>query len=592
MHFFKRLSIKHQFYYITSILFITCILLVGLVNYTVKDLLLDQQLTYAKSTLSKVESEISSMYERVVIIYSYLQFESDIESIFMEPFTPEMLHYLNQTQKTFSTLSIMNKDLVDISLVGNGIYYSNLFNAGKLDELSKKTSSNNQITSLGIFTPSFTASKPNPYLIFSKNILDFSTHKHYGQKLGTLLLAMNPTYSLSVSDDASNLDTSFMIIDKNLHTYPLNDGQNLNPEDFNNFLQTLSSLDMDRTNSYLEVDSAHYLFSISYLPNMDYYIVSAIDKQKITSQLQPTRLLMDLVLLIILLFIFLMIIILFHNMMAPLNQLYLFIKSIGEGNHKNLKRPIYLEGSKEITTLSEEFNRMFIEINTLNTQLFNTTTHLYEIELQKNNAEIAHLRSQINPHFLYNTLETIRGMALEKNIPTIATMCFNMGKIFRYSIKGSTTVPLVDEITIAESYLNIQSARFEGHFETVYSIALDTKALKVPKMILQPLIENAILHGIEPKLSPGIIYIGSMCLPNDSLQIIIQDDGVGISPSTLATIQECIHSKSHSNTNTHLGILNVHNRIRLLYGEPYGLQIESQESLGTRITILLPKNLS
>lgn len=591
MHFFKRLSIKHQFYYITSILFITCIMLVGLVNYTVKNLLLDQQLTYAEATLSKVESELSSMYERVVMIYSYLQFESNIEKIFLDPFTPEMLQYFNDIQKNFSTLSIMNDDLVDISLVGNGIYHSSLFNSHTLDKFSINTASSNQIKSLGILSPTFAPNQSKSYCVFSKNILSFNNPKSYGEKLGTLLLTLDPKVSLALSDHIDSLNTSFMIIDENLDVYPLNEEQLPSPTDFNDFLKQLPTLYIGKSNNYTQLNTNHYLYSIAYLPNIDYYIVSAIDKQKITSQLQPTRILMDLVLLIILIFILLIIMILFHNMMAPLNKLYLFIKSIGEGNHKNLKRPIHLEGSKEITTLSEEFNRMFTEINTLNTQLFHTTTHLYEIELQKNNAEIAHLRSQINPHFLYNTLETIRGMALEKNIPTIATMCFNMGKIFRYSIKGSTTVPLVDEITIAESYLNIQSARFEGHFETVYSIALDTKGLKVPKMILQPLIENAILHGIEPKLSPGIIYIGSMCLP-DALQIIIQDDGVGIAPSTLTTIQECIHSKSHSNTNTHLGILNVHNRIRLLYGEPYGLQIESQESLGTRITILLPKNLS
>lgn len=594
MHFFKRLSIKYQFYFIASILFITCIMLVGLVNHTVKNLLLEQQLTYAKSTLSKFESEISSIYERVVFIYSFLQFDSSIENIFIEPFTPKMLTYLNLSEKNFSNLAIMNADLVDISLVGNGIYYSSLFDALTLDKLSKKSSENSQINSLGIMPSSFTGAASQSYCIFAKNIFNFSHSKYYGQQLGTVLIAIDPANSLHLPNSPNNLNTAFMIIDQNLNVYPFNDNHAVNQEDFDIFLQTLSSLDIGLLNTYTEIDTSNYLFSVSYLPNIDYYIVSAIDKEKISSQLQPTRVLMDLVLLIILIFIFLIIMILFHNMMAPLNKLYLFIKSIGEGNHKNLKQPLNLEGSKEITTLSSEFNRMFTEINTLNAQLFKTTTHLYEIELEKNNAEIAHLRSQINPHFLYNTLESMRGMALEQNMTPIADMCFNMGKIFRYSIKGTTIVPLTEEISIVKSYLNIQSARFTERFETLYNIAPDTQQLKVPKMILQPLIENAIFHGLEPKLSAGIIYIGSISLPHDLLKIIIQDDGVGIPQSTLATLQEFLTNTTHSNldTITHLGILNVHNRIRLLYGEPYGLHIESQESLGTKITILLPKNLS
>ncbi|MEG0387972.1 MAG: histidine kinase, partial [Niameybacter sp.] len=379
-----------------------------------------------------------------------------------------------------------------------------------------------------------------------------------------------------------NVDTYFMLADQNLNLYPFNCIDSLAQSIFSTVTTQLPLLQENITHVPLQVDTPDYVMYISYIPSMSYYVISAIDKHSLFSDLGTTRILIALIILIVILFMWLLIKLLLSSVLTPINKLYVFIKSIREGNHKKLKQAIILEGCTEINTLGNEFNRMLLEINTLNHQLFDTTTSLYELEIEKNKAEIAHLRSQINPHFLYNTLESIRGIALEKEIPQIATMTVAMGKIFRYSIKGASTAPLLEELTIIKAYLDIQLVRFNCKFEVFYSIHPNTETLYVPKMILQPLIENAIFHGIEKKIDAGLLYIGSKITPDHALYITIQDDGVGMSSDTVETLL------LNDGITSHIGILNVHNRIKLLYGDAYGLQIVSSEQLGTKITIVLP----
>ena len=128
---------------------------------------------------------------------------------------------------------------------------------------------------------------------------------------------------------------------------------------------------------------------------------------------------------------------------------------------------------------------MLEDIESLNRKIFQSATDLYELKVQKQEAELAYLRSQVDPHFLYNTLEVIRKMALEKDAPEIAQMTLDMGHIFRYSAKGEDEVTLEEEISIIKSYSRIQQMRFEGKISVYYFVSEDVLELKVMKMLLQ-----------------------------------------------------------------------------------------------------------
>lgn len=586
----KKYSLKKQFIVLSMFLLTTCLVLTSFIALSIKDLLLDKQIAYSTSRALRFKSDIDYLYKRVSTLYEFIQFDPNLEYLLASPFSANTTVYLNNLNRLFLSLSIMNKDVADIGLISNDFAYSNLFDDDTLRRVTANYTNTTQINSLGIMSSSFFNATSMPYLVFTKSIFGFHSSSFYGDYLGNLLISIDPSkFATSLPRDTYEETTYFIIGDNNGNIYPFNCSEAL----ASHIITTTISSDVFKkstlTNDFIESENKDFLVYTSFIPELNYYIISAIDKNALSLQLKDILFLTSLIIGCIIIFIWLSIKLLLSNFLNPINNLYKFIKNIGEGNMKNLKQPISLEGSTEIVTLSNEFNLMISEITSLNKQLFTTTTRMYELELQKNKAELLHLRSQINPHFLYNTLESIRGLALENNCPQIAQIALGMGKIFHYSIKGANKTLLYEEVSVIKSYIDIQLIRFNSKFDVIYNIMLPTENLTVPKMILQPLIENAIFHGLEPKLESGILYLGSLFLDN-GLQIIVQDDGIGIPKNTLEHLKESLALPSNliSSPTSHIGLLNVHNRIRLEYGDDYGLSIESTQGIGTKITILLP----
>lgn len=214
--------------------------------------------------------------------------------------------------------------------------------------------------------------------------------------------------------------------------------------------------------------------------------------------------------------------------------------------------------------------------------------------------ELTALQSQINPHFLYNTLEAIRGQALMDGHEEIARMTEALGAFFRYSIsRKGTMVTLRDELANINNYMLIQTYRFDNRFslEVVIDEA-DEEAYEcmVPRLIIQPVVENAIFHGLEDMEENGKVTI-EILLTQENLILMISDNGKGIPEEALRALNERIHSSERRlvepQSDTHhtgIALPNIHRRIQLLYGEKYGVSIYSTEGLGTDVEILLPAN--
>ena len=196
------------------------------------------------------------------------------------------------------------------------------------------------------------------------------------------------------------------------------------------------------------------------------------------------------------------------------------------------------------------------------------------------------MRSQIDPHFLYNTLEAIRKMALTKDAPEVAQMALDMGKIFRYSTKGEETVPLREELEMIGAYLEIQRVRFGDRIRVFLAVPEEAVSCMVMKMLLQPLVENAIVHGLEPGEESGGIFIAAR-LEGETLLLTVKDDGAGIAPGRLDELQRALGQEVYDTTK-HVGILNTQARIRLRYGREYGIAIESTPGDGTTVQIRIP----
>lgn len=217
---------------------------------------------------------------------------------------------------------------------------------------------------------------------------------------------------------------------------------------------------------------------------------------------------------------------------------------------------------------------------------------IYSIRLSQKEAELNALQNQINPHFLYNTLESIRGAALYHGINDIAAMSKALSLLFRYSISERVLVSIKEELQHLENYIAIQNFRYENKFSMLLSIPSELLNYKILKLTLQPLIENSIKHGLEKKLGRGIIKIEILELDNN-IKIQISDDGLGIPPKKLDELNRALANDKHppindgDHTGTGIGVMNVNSRIKLYFGDQYGLKFRNAH-VGTTVEITLP----
>ncbi len=238
------------------------------------------------------------------------------------------------------------------------------------------------------------------------------------------------------------------------------------------------------------------------------------------------------------------------------------------------------------------FHSLLSELNLIIDEKKFLTLKESNAQIRKKQAEIKALQSQINPHFLYNTLDSIRGQAIVAGNKGISDMTLALAKLFRYSISDiNEFVPLSKELESIDNYLSIQCIRFNNKFTKKYNIDDDVLICKIPKLTLQPIVENAIHHGLEQSQGNGNILIKAYRTASQ-LFIRISDNGVGISHEQLLKINDAlINNKDYSyskSSSSSVGLFNVNARIKLLFGENYGITIYSTLDIGTTINIVVP----
>ena len=224
----------------------------------------------------------------------------------------------------------------------------------------------------------------------------------------------------------------------------------------------------------------------------------------------------------------------------------------------------------------------------------------YSVRMVDKQAKLSALQSQINPHFLYNTLECIRSEALLYDCDSIARMAKALASFFRYSIsKKENIVTLREEFNNIENYFLIQSYRFDDKFSfEILAAPEDREAYSclIPKLSLQPIVENAIFHGLETKPDKGKVTI-RVEMTEKNVIIIVSDDGVGIGREELERMRDSLKTsrketdqegKSPGERGNGIALTNVSQRIKLIFGEDYGLNLYSTKGIGTDVEIILP----
>lgn len=267
---------------------------------------------------------------------------------------------------------------------------------------------------------------------------------------------------------------------------------------------------------------------------------------------------------------------------SALDRLSLLTQTMQAVENGNTDVRMEPSGDDEIAQLIGSFNQMMDEMDAL-------MEEKVEYGRQIKNLELKALQAQINPHFLYNSLDLINCTAISHNIPEISKMVNALSKFYRLSLsKGQEIISLRDEIKHVNLYLQIQNLRFDNRIQVTWDLDPEADDCRVIKIILQPLIENAVIHGIFEKPSKsGCLNISTRCRQDD-IYITIQDDGVGMDAQTLTKNFTPSVSGEIADTTGGYGVRNIHDRMKLAYGEIYGLSCTSTIGKGTTVTVHIP----
>ena len=261
----------------------------------------------------------------------------------------------------------------------------------------------------------------------------------------------------------------------------------------------------------------------------------------------------------------------------PLLDLCDSLNQVKEGNFDVVSK---VAGYDEINLLKSSFNGMAQEIKKLLEDIKNKEAYKRRIENDL-------LRAQINPHFLYNTLFSIKCLAETRRPEEVSEMISALIDFLKMTLrKDADLICLSEEFIITEKYLVLQQMRYGDKLSFEFEPDEKTTQCMVPALILQPIVENAIFHGIEAKNEMGIIVISSE-IQNERLIISISDDGAGMNEDTLERVIDTCTNKEYTR-NESIGIANVSGRIKVDFGNEYGLHIESEAGIGTTVTIELP----
>lgn len=326
-----------------------------------------------------------------------------------------------------------------------------------------------------------------------------------------------------------------------------------------------------------ESEKGNKLYTVAESEKTGWRVVGVVDYSELMKSQKETQNLYLLTAAVIFLAVILLATLLTSSITKPIKQLKDSMKEVEQGNFENAS--VMIEQENEIGSLGKSFNLMTHRIQ----QLMEQNTAVQE---QKRKSEIRALRSQINPHFLYNTLDSIIWMAEGEKNKEVILMTAALARLLRQSISNDNErITLAKEIEYTRSYLTIQQMRYKDKLEYEIEVEPDIMQEEIINLILQPLVENAIYHGIKYKGSKGkirIIAVGK----EDTIVIQISDNGIGMTPAELENI---IDKSRESEGKNGVGVYNVHTRLLLYYGEDYGLHFESVKGEGTTVTVTIPR---
>ena len=347
----------------------------------------------------------------------------------------------------------------------------------------------------------------------------------------------------------------------------------------------------ERYETYLETkfgDNNQILEKRNAIEGSDWVIVNIIDaavyKQEINSLILGV-----LIFMVIVTLLFFSILYLVSG--RYIEKIQLIVEGIYnyEGGNTNDKTFIVdMNPDDDLYAIANSFNKMTVRVDSLVEELKQRNEVIRKATISQKHAEIKALEAQINPHFLYNTLDSINWRAIEHEEEEISNMLGALGSLMRYSVSNIDMLVLLEaEIEWLKKYIFLQKDRFQNSFDCQYDISEEALQFPIYKMLMQPIIENAILHAFAEVTESGMIYVKSFVQGDGRLQISIRDNGSGMSEELLWKINSEIHKNKPLNSER-IGISNVIHRLRIYYKEEGNIIVNSKRGEGTEFILIVP----
>lgn len=407
-----------------------------------------------------------------------------------------------------------------------------------------------------IIKPIYVADEKKGAIIMNINAQSIYNSMLYQQyKDGRLFFLVNADNKIIISSELSYFNT-----------YPDDIG-----------LNTLT-IESNPKNSVYEINDKNYVVLSGDSTISDYKYISAYHLELYEHKLSTMKLQIIGILLLLMIIIFILAYVASVRSYSPLNEIISFLD--------NSQPPA--DSIEE-----EDKNELMYIINSIQTHI-NDKTKMAEILEERmkllRKSQYDMLQTQINPHFLYNTLETINWMAynMSNSENPVSKSLINLASFFRNTLTSGYFVSIENEIKYTKEYVNILALRYGDLFDIEWDIDESILSYTIIKICLQPIIENAVYHGIKQKNDKGLIKIKGLCDDNNII-LIVSDDGVGIEKDALDELNKTLSETSFTNEKSHIGLSNVNQRIKIIFGDSYGIHVESTVGVGTDVYVTIPK---
>ncbi|MDN3019094.1 sensor histidine kinase [Paenibacillus sp. BSR1-1] len=571
---FRHLKNQLLFQHALGITFI--IGLTAIVTYTIAiQIQIKDAVRYNTIMVTQISKSIDNMVDSFNRVMDGVSFNNDVQSLLQSK-------YENDKEKNLLN-RYLSSNVTDETMMFNEVDLIYLYDMESLRVNLRRSVNNNDYPFFKTLRPELyddsgkvTWSSEQSVITANRVIYDINSYKM--KKIGYLTMSMDKSYLQERIQKFDPTEERHLIILDRQNNVVLSNSNDEELKRVTSWLSNSKNISTDE-DSFIEIPKYGKMLVSTFKSNLTgWKIISLVSLDEISEG--PALIGKSVFLIGILAIIIgnIFIWISTNYFVKPLNKLSLVMDEVEKDN---FNAQVEIDRVDELGRVGESFNRMMNKINTL-------ISDIYQKDINEKDAQLRALRAQINPHFLYNTLDAINWMAQFGKTDEVSKMTVSLSRLLKTSIKNNQEfIRLEEEMNYIEDYMTIQKIRFQDKIHFSINIAPEANDCLVPKLILQPIVENAMIHGLEKKIDHGYLFINGN-IKGNKLHIQVIDNGVGMDEHTIHALSEGSYVQLDEKQGTGNGVLNVQNRIRLLFGEENGLKIESNINVGTLFELILP----